>query len=384
MKLTRMALLVGLSCSLSGCGSTDDDSIHAMQLTQQRIEAYRAHCDRDDERSCRYNLLALEEARQTKVGQPLNLVSALNEAGGALLALKKVEPARPIFAEAGSLSQNTSDRELRVEHARSLAGLAAATTDNAQAEKLLLQSVDEYKQLGLLTPGKIGPGSYKALDSACALADIYYDEKKSAEALAAYQLALDLAKDLVGASEIEARIESRCVELGQAPVEKPDEHWQEKWKALIEQGHKFGSEGKHADGVQCFRQALALAQHYKSPSEEAFALGGLGFAYLRLHRLDEAEDACKRCLNIWISIKPDHSFVGINSGLLGVVYLAQKNYKAAEPCLRKQVEILKTCVEPNDPQYITALKQLAGCLRHLNRVPEAQGLEAEADRLSKH
>ncbi len=384
MRSIRIAVLVGLSCSLSGCGGTDDDSIHAMQLTQQRIEAYRAHCDRDEERACRYNLLALDEARHTQVGQPLNLVSALNEAGDALVTLKKVEPARPLFVDAGRLSQNNADRELRSEHARSLAGLAASTADNSEAERLLLQSVDEYKQLGLLTPGKIGAGSYKALDAACALADVYYDEKKFADALAAYQFALDMARDLVGASEIEARIESRCVELGQAPAEKPDEHWQEKWKALIGQGHKFGSEGKYADAVQCFRQALALAQHYKSISEEAFALGGLGFDYLRLHRLDEAEDAYKRCLKIWISIKPDHSFVGINSGSLGVVYMTQKNYKSAEPCLRRQVEILKVCVEPNDPQYITALKQLAGCLRRLNKLPEAQALETEADRLSRH
>jgi Flp pilus assembly protein TadD len=95
--------------------------------------------------------------------------------------------------------------------------------------------------------------------------------------------------------------------------------------ALSQEGWKLLSSGKPTEAIATFQEAVKVAP------KDANAWNGLGWASFNSGQADEGEKAFKNA----VKIQPDHP-AALNG--LGQIHLSQRDYKKAEPFLKKAAE----------------------------------------------
>lgn len=91
----------------------------------------------------------------------------------------------------------------------------------------------------------------------------------------------------------------------------------------------------------------------------------------------QAEFLYRKALEIRRAVMgPDHLDVAISANCLGVLLCDNHRYKEAEPFLLEACEIRKRAGFP--PVYANSLRAYAGCLRHMDRMDEANECEQKA------
>ena len=108
-------------------------------------------------------------------------------------------------------------------------------------------------------------------------------------------------------------------------------------------GLTASASGRDEEAVGLHREALGILSKTLSPwnSQIATLLYNLGSLYLKLNRLDEAESALHRSIQIRRhNLGPSHPDVGNNMGTLAQIYALQGQDARAEAMARQAVAIL--------------------------------------------
>lgn len=149
-------------------------------------------------------------------------------------------------------------------------------------------------------------------------------------------------------------------------------------------GQQLLQEGDHAAAEPLLLQALREAEaRGQSDSRLASALHDMGELYRVKGDLVAAEPYFWRALPVWAeSVGATHPRMATSLSSLGLVYEAKKEYAKALSLVRQALKIREKAFGDDHPNILPSLEQYAGLLRRLNRVQEAEEIDARRSRIS--
>lgn len=124
-------------------------------------------------------------------------------------------------------------------------------------------------------------------------------------------------------------------------------------------------------------QAIFTRVFGSDHSTTVVPLQNLGSVYIAQGKLAKAEEAYRTTLGIWErAFGPDHSYVAFACSGLGDVYSARQQWAEAERWHRRALVIREGMLDPGSQDMHVNLTSLAEALRGLERIEEAETLEA--------
>ncbi len=131
--------------------------------------------------------------------------------------------------------------------------------------------------------------------------------------------------------------------------------------------------------LQKLREAEARGQ---SDSDLAATLHDVGELY-RVHgHLAEAEPYFWRALPVWAtSVGAMDPRMAMSLSSLALVFETKKEYTKAVPLVKQALTIREEALGVDHPQIVPSLEQYAGLLRLLNRIEEAEQIDARRARI---
>jgi tetratricopeptide (TPR) repeat protein len=142
-------------------------------------------------------------------------------------------------------------------------------------------------------------------------------------------------------------------------------------------GRVYQGEGKFVDAEPLLRDSVSIFKHRgkkKAFEDIARSVHNLGLLYKDEGNYVDAEKTFNESLNLSQTIpdKQQRTYeLGVTMGELGAVYVSEKRYSAAEPILKKSLELRKSVV-PEHPMVAANLNNLGTLYRYEKRYPEAK------------
>lgn len=131
--------------------------------------------------------------------------------------------------------------------------------------------------------------------------------------------------------------------------------------------------------LKALREAEAKGQQ---GGDLAAALHDVGELYQVRGDLAAAEPYFWRALPVWAaSVGAMDPRMAMSLSSLALVFETRKEYAKAVPLVEQALKILETVFGVDHPRLIPSLAQYAGLLRHLNRIEEAERIEARMARI---
>lgn len=140
------------------------------------------------------------------------------------------------------------------------------------------------------------------------------------------------------------------------------------WDRQLAFGKELANQGRYLEALNVLDQARAQAERF-GPSDNrlAIALNNLGSVHLRLNEVAEAERCYHRSATIWERRGDVVNTLAPATNLAGV-YLARRQYTAADNLLRHELELATEKLGPEHAQVaaiLTYLSEAAFEERHL-------------------
>jgi CHAT domain-containing protein/tetratricopeptide (TPR) repeat protein len=145
--------------------------------------------------------------------------------------------------------------------------------------------------------------------------------------------------------------------------------------------HIYTEAGQFAKAEPLYLSSLAVREQLSGPDsrEVAICLNNLGELYRQTGRFDQAEPMFRRCLAIKeAKLGPDHPNVALTLNNLADNYRDSRQFALAEPLYRRCLAILEPKLEPDHPQLATTLDNLAHLYARMDRYEDSIPLAKRA------
>ena len=170
--------------------------------------------------------------------------------------------------------------------------------------------------------------------------------------------------------------------LGQAPAApRAAASTEASWEALNAQSESLYKEGKLPEAEAVLKRAVASGEKEFGPesSKVAYSLSLLGSVYTNQEKYAEAEPVFARALAITEkNLGSKDLFAAFILDALGSLYTAEGKYADAEASFRRALAIAKDALVAGDARLARIQTHYAVLLRKMQRVAEADALDARA------
>jgi tetratricopeptide (TPR) repeat protein len=298
-------------------------------------ELYRKQGRFHDAEECLSNAVSI--ARDVRATYPQIYPEALTRLGGLYAETDRSEVARPMLQDAVNLFQGLSPRESQ-EEARALDLLGMVETlegQNKQAESHLTEAV----RLSTISGGPNHP------ETAAFEADLAMELIRTGQ----YDWAEPVLK------RAHAVIESQAVvDIGRLA------------NALAGLSILACGQNKFALAADYGRQALETLARKPgaSPASSILMRVDLGSAWLRQHRLPEAERILPDAIADGRTVAPNSSVLAYGLRQLAALRAMERSWRDSGALYRESIEIYQNRLGPNSPRLVPVLREYKDVLRH--------------------
>src|SRR5205809_314299 len=133
----------------------------------------------------------------------------------------------------------------------------------------------------------------------------------------------------------------------------------EAWDSQLALGSELAVKGRYQEARAILDQARAQAEHFgPDDSRQAIVLNNLGAVEVRLNDIAAADRCYRRSAAIWERRGDAVNTLGPVTNL-AAIYLARRQYTAADNLLRHALEVTETRLGPRHSQMAVILTYLA-------------------------
>ncbi|MBF0291870.1 MAG: tetratricopeptide repeat protein [Nitrospinae bacterium] len=228
-------------------------------------------------------------------------------------------------------------------------GMALTLGEYGKAEPLLHKALEIGEKV-------LQPEHQDIAASLNNLAALYHAQRRHAEAESLYKRALSIDEKTLGVEH---------------PIVATD---------LNNLAALYEDQGRYSDAEPLYKRSISIVENALGAEHPnvAIRLNNLAAFYNDQERPVEAESLYERALSIdEKALGREHPNVAIRLNNLAGLYFKQGWYDKAVPLYKRAVAILEKIL-PDHPMTAYGLNNYADCLRKLNRIPEAEALEARA------
>lgn len=320
----------------------------------------------------------------------------------AMCQLANVRLRQTNFAQADKLADQICKQVINIHgkqtgilntHLTDLASHFANSGQHSQAERV-------YKAALSITGKDTSVGQIDTARTLLALAELYTNDQRQAEAVACYQKVCAIYERILGRKSIpyihaiswlgSARVAQRRYAEAKALFHQalfaaerlPTANYPELINALRCLASVSLAEKKYSESEALFKRALNIAQKNTDSNScvTADCLHDLGLVYLYQQKRSQVLPLYERAAAIYSS-QPDPDTVNVSLlastlSTLSSMYLSTNNYAAAEPLCKKAIDLYKNYPTHRE-RYFESLSTYEDLLRRTNRSSQADQVAAE-------